>query len=77
MKHAIMLKYYQLRNFIRLWSVLVPYRFKHWAFKWNQDNEGDIVFRLVGVFHFVKFKEHTVFKFGLHQMESFRKYVNE
>lgn len=51
------------------------YKFRHWFFKWNQDEEGDIVFSVAGVIHFVKYKEHTIVKFGKFGYTEAPKYV--
>lgn len=53
------------------------YKFKHWFFKWNVDEEKDLVFSVCNVIHFIKYKEHTVIKFGRKQYESAPKYIKE
>lgn len=43
---------------------LCVYKFRHWCFQWKQDEEGDIVFVIFNCIGFVKYKEHTIVKFG-------------
>lgn len=38
------------------------YRFWHWFFQWQSDDEGDLTFVIAGVIGFTKYKEHTVFR---------------
>lgn len=51
------------------------YKFKHFMFKWNKDADGDIVFSVFGILHFIKYKEHTVIKFGIKNYEQAPKYI--
>ncbi len=51
------------------------YKFRHVVFSWNQDEEGDIVFSVAKVIHFIKYKEHTIVKFGKQGYEQAAKYV--
>lgn len=37
---------------------------KNRIFKWNFDPECDLVFSVCGILHFVKYKEHTLIKWG-------------
>lgn len=43
---------------------MLSYRFRHWLFAWKIDDEGDLVFSVGKVLHFIKYKEHTIVKFG-------------
>jgi hypothetical protein len=67
-------KWYQLRMQAAYYIPKALYHLKHDAFKWNQDSEGDITFRLFWVFHFTKYKEHTIIKVGRIHMEPAHKY---
>lgn len=54
-------------NRLRAYAFLKSYKFKHWAFRWNCEAEQDgssIVFTLFNRIHFLKYKEHTLIKFG-------------
>jgi len=51
------------------------YKFWHWFFQWNQDDDSDITFSVAGVVHFTKYKEHTVIRFGRKNYERAPKYV--
>jgi hypothetical protein len=45
----------------------IIYRFRHWLFQWNAENEedsGSIVFTVCGFIHFLKYKEHTIIYLG-------------
>lgn len=53
----------------------IKYKFKHWLFSWNQDEGGDIVFTVVKILHFIKYKEHTIIKFGKMNYQPAPKYV--
>ena len=55
--------------------MLNAYKFRHWFFSWNQDEEGDIVFSVAKVIHFTKYKEHTIVKFGKMDYQAAPKYV--
>jgi hypothetical protein len=59
-------------------KLVKSYKFRHWLFAWNVDSEGDIVFSVANVLHFVKYKEHTIVKWGKQQGYSqAAKYVRE
>lgn len=68
----------RLSNFfnikVKYWYLSSKYHLEHSAFKWTQDDDGDICFRLFWVFHFIKYKEHTCIKFGIKHMEDAGKY---
>lgn len=51
------------------------YQFTHWAFKWVQDSEGDIGFQMFGIITAIKYKEHTIWKFGRTNYDDAPKYV--
>lgn len=51
------------------------YLFRHWLFQWKQDEDGDIVFSIANRLHFIKYKEHTVVKFGKFDYQNAPKYV--
>ena len=51
------------------------YKLRHWLFSWKQDEEGDIVFSVVNRLHFVKYKEHTIVKFGKMNYSNAPKYL--
>lgn len=55
---------------------LAAYKFRHWFFKWNQDDEGDIVFSIAGLVHFLKYKEHTHVYWGKKNYKEAPKWVN-
>lgn len=60
------------------WVCNIPwakYRFKHWLFSWNQDEEGDIVFSIAKTIHFIKYKEHTIIRFGKYDYKEAPKYL--
>lgn len=40
------------------------YKFKHWFFKWDLDDEKDLTLTVAGFIHLIKYKEHTVIHFG-------------
>ena len=69
-------------NRLRAYVFLKSYKFKHWAFRWNCEAEQDgssIVFTLFNHIHFLKYKEHTLVKFGhpsKFKFEEAAKYVN-
>ncbi len=44
--------------------IILKYRFIHWLFQWNQDEEGALVFTIAGILHFLKYKEHTIIRLG-------------
>lgn len=55
------------------------YAFIHWVFRWNAETEqegGSIVFTLFNFIHFLKYKEHTIIKFGKDRYKPARKYVD-
>ena len=51
------------------------YKFIHWFFQWNLDDDGDITFTVANIVHFTKYKEHTVVRFGRKNYEAAPKYV--
>lgn len=51
------------------------YLFRHWLFSWNQDEDGDIAFSIAKRVHFIKYKEHTLVKFGKMNYVRAPKYV--
>lgn len=55
--------------------MLKRYQFKHWFFRWNVDDDGDIVLSVASILHFIKYKEHTLVKFGRLNYAEARKYV--
>jgi len=57
--------------------LLKKYQFSHWFFRWNQDEEGDLVFSVMNIIHFVKYKEHTIIHFGRKKYDRAPKYVSE
>lgn len=63
----------RLRDLLRNKLALLSYRFSHWAFRWCQDDEGDICFVILGVIGFIKYKEHTIIEW-MPKMESAGKY---
>ena len=54
---------------------LFLYLFKHWFFKWNVDEDGDIVFSIANILHFLKYKEHTLVYFGKKKLTEAPKYL--
>jgi len=56
---------------------IAQYRFKHWIFQWKQDDENDIAFVIANIITFVKYKEHTIVKFGKNTMRIADKYLIE
>lgn len=52
------------------------YKFKHWFFSWNVDDEGDITFSIAKVIHLTKYKEHTIIRYGKLNYQPAAKYVN-
>lgn len=69
-RNAIFMKKMKLKAYL----MMSKYKFHHWVFKWNQDEDGAIVFSVVGAFHFIKYKEHTIFKFGKKNYDGAAKY---
>lgn len=57
--------------------LLKKYQFSHWFFKWNQDEEGDIVFSVMNIVHFIKYKEHTNVLWGRKNYSCAPKYVGK
>lgn len=55
--------------------MLKMYKLRHFLFSWKQDEEGDIVFSVASILHFIKYKEHTIVKFGKMGYEAAPKYV--
>lgn len=55
--------------------MMASYKFRHWFFQWNMDKEGDIVLSVAGVVHFLKYKEHTIVKWGKQDFVKAPKYV--
>lgn len=45
-------------------------------FQWNQDADGDIVFSVAGVLHFIKYKSSTIVKVGKLNCKPAPKFVN-
>lgn len=68
---------YMLKLKIQAAYLMNVYKFKHFVFSWNQDEEGDIVFSLCKLVHFIKYKEHTIVKFGNKGYQPAPKYVKE
>lgn len=42
----------------------IGYKFRHWAFTWGLDSEGDLVLTVFKVLHLTKYKEHTIVNWG-------------
>lgn len=55
--------------------MITRYKFKHWFFSWGVDDEGDVVFSIAKILHFVKYKEHTQVYFGKMDYDPAPKYV--
>lgn len=52
---------------LRAQAFLKSYKFRHWAFRWNceaQEDGASIVFSVFNCIHFLKYKEHTLIKYG-------------
>lgn len=75
LKWKLLNKYFAAKSKLHYWYVCNCYHIPHTLFKWTQDEEGDICFRLFIVFHFVKYKEHTIFRFGFIDMKNAPKYI--
>ena len=56
--------YWKAKAKVQYWYAWSRYHIPHMLFKWTKDEEGDICFRLFFIFNFIKYKEHTIFKFG-------------
>ena len=73
--------FHRWNNLLIGWTLL-KYKFRHWAFQWNCEAAEDgssIVFTLFNCVHFLKYKEHTLIKFGhpsKFKFEEAAKYVN-
>lgn len=49
-----------IRNYFEHYS----YKIKHWFFKWELDSEKDLTLTVAKFVHLVKYKEHTIIRFG-------------
>lgn len=56
-------------------AMMASYKLRHWLFSWNVDEEGDIVFSVAKCIHFIKYKEHTIVKWGKRGYAEAPKYV--
>lgn len=45
------------------WYGWKKYQFRHWMFKWVQDDGGDIGLMVAGMVCLIKYKEHTIVYF--------------
>lgn len=66
---------YMLKIKLQAFYMHKSYLFRHWLFSWKQDEEGDIVFSVANSVHFIKYKEHTIVKFGKMNYAKAPKYV--
>lgn len=51
-----------IRKAIRNKLSVLSYRFRHWLFSWQLDNDGDMGLLVAKALFLVKYKEHTIVK---------------
>lgn len=54
---------------------MMKWNFRHWVFRWNVDDDGDIVFSIMNIVHFIKYKQSTIINFGKRKYKEAPKYI--